>query len=467
MSSINSLGLGSGVLTSDVIDKLKAADTATLITPIDTKITLEKQKGEALKLLSSLLTSFKSSVNSLDDDTLYQKRSVSGGTSNVSVTADAGVGVQSFSITDTLLAQKNVKESGSFNATTSTVATGIGTMSLSVGGISYDIDYTATTSLDDLKESINTIAGDKVKASTLQVGENDYRLILTSIETGADQTITLSDSTGGHLNSKLLAYNVDTNPDGMQEIQASRDASFKYNGITVERSTNEISDIITGVTINLLGESTTAANISISQDVQTISDTMSSFVQSYNTLTSQLTSMTTTDLTAGKVGIFNGDNTINGITREINRLITSVSDNGYSLPQFGIDISESGTMSFNQSTFKNKFNENITASEGFFSGFTTVDENNNEIVTDGVFTTLNTLLERYTKTGGMMSTLTSGSSDELKSLNTNRTRSLELLTTRYETMTARFAQYDALISKLTNQFNTLQQQIDMAVNGTS
>lgn len=461
--SISSLGIGSNVLTSSVIDQLKAADTASMITPIANKITLQQQKGQALNLLSSLLSTFQTSVSALGNDTLYQARSVSGNTSNVSVTASSGVSVQSFSISNTQMALNDVKESGAFSSTSSTVASGNGTLTLTSGGISYGIAYTNSMTLDELKDAINTQAGDKVKASTLQVGTNDYRLILRSVDTGASQAITLSDSSGGSLDSKLYsAYDATTNPTGVQSIQSAQDASFKYNGITLTRSSNTITDITPGVTINLLADSTSTANISITQDISAISSEMSSLVQSYNTLTSQLNDMTTTDAAAGKVGIFNGDSSINSIGREITRLMTSLDSNGKSLAQFGIDISETGTMSFNSSTFTTKYKEDVTVSNTFFSHV--ADDTNKQ---EGIFTRLKTLMTSYTGSKGTLKNLTSGSDTALKSLNANKTRAQALLDARYEAMTARFTQYDSIISKLNNQFSSLQQQISMAVNGNS
>ncbi|MDD4854936.1 MAG: flagellar filament capping protein FliD [Sulfuricurvum sp.] len=554
--AVASLGAGSGLLTSTVIDQLKAADTAAIITPITKKVTLQQQKGNALNLLSSLLTTFKSSASALDNDVLYQKRSVSGTSSAVNVTADAGVSVQSFSISNTQMALNNVKESGAFSSTTANVSTGSGSMTLSVGSHTYNIDYTSATSLSDLKDSINNIAGSSVKASTLQVGANDYRLILTSAATGADQTITLADSTGGTLNTSLYAsskkiesqafiaptdtiasvagnltvamgtnsyvinYDATTtlatlrdsintaagstiasidsnnklvlqsnvagsstaltltdnsanlNPkltgyttyNAIDEIQAARDSSFKFNGITLTRSSNEISDVIAGVKINLLQDSG-SANISITQDTQAITDEMSTFVQNYNTLTSQLNDMTTSNQATGAIGIFNGDNSINSITRDINQFITSINSKGTSLAQFGIDLSQTGTMSFNSTAFNTKFNQDPSASETFFSGRTTVDTNGNSTIVNGLFTNMNALLDRYTSSNGTISTLTTGFSTELKSLNDTKTRSQALLDARYAAMTARFVQYDSIMTKLTNQFSSLSQQISMAANG--
>lgn len=456
--TINSLGLGSGILTSDLIDKLKTADTAALITPIDAKLTLQKQKDGALSLLGSLLTTFKSSVSSLSDSALYQKRNVSGNTDSVSVTANAGVAVQSFSISDTQLALKNVKESGKFTTIGNTIATGAGTATLSIGGVSHAINYTSSTTLETFKDSINSVAGGSVKASTLQVGANDFRLVLTSVNTGSDQTISLTDSVGGALSGKLLAYDSVTNPTGLQEIQAARDASFKFNGITLTRSSNSIADITTGLTINLLKDAG-STNIAISQDTQSISDELSSFSTNYNSLVSQLTNLTTTNLTEGKVGIFNGDSTVNGITREINKLVTSINASGISLPQFGINLSETGTLSFNSSTFLTKFNADASSAEAFFAGTSTV-VNNNVVSNNGVFTDINDLLLRYTGSKGIINALTTGSATETKTLSANKTRSQALLDARYDTLSARFAAYDSIISKLNNQFSSLQQQIN-------
>lgn len=460
--TVSSLGIGSSVLTADVIDKLKAADTANIVTPIDNKITLQAQKDSALDLLSSLLGSFKSSVSSLSDDTLYQKRTVSGNTDAVSVSALSGSAIQSFSITDTVMAKKSILESGSFSSTTATVSSGSGTMSLAIDGETFNMDYTSSTTLTDLKESINTKAGAKVTASILQTGANEYHLVLTSKETGADQTISLSDSAGGTLKNELKTYDVSTNPTGVQSIQTASDASFKYNGISITRASNSVSDLIIGVTINLLQDGG-STNIGISQNTTAISDEMSNLATSYNTLTKQLDEMTLADLDNGKVGIFNGDNTIKSIKREITKLLTSMNSDGNSLAQYGIGLGEDGTMTFTKSEFDTKMSSDATGLEAFFSGSTSEAGE----YTEGIFGNIDALLDSYTSSSGLMSTLLDGSKTETKALKEERTRASDLLTARYDTMTARFAMYDSIISKLNNQFSAVQMQIDAMANSSS
>jgi flagellar capping protein FliD len=123
-------------------------------------------------------------------------------------------------------------------------------------------------------------------------------------------------------------------------------------------------------------------------------------------------------------------------------------------------------MSFNAATFATKFKEDAEASEKFFSGFTTYDTNGNEVAKeDGIFTQINGWLDRYTGYSGIMSMLNDASKEETKTLTANKTRTQALLDARYDSMTARFIEYDAIISKLNNQFSSLSQQISMAING--
>ena len=460
--TVSSLGIGSSVLTADVIDKLKANDTANMITPIDKKITTQAQKASALDLLSSLLSSFKSNASTLADDTLYQKRNVSGNNDAVSVTALSGSDIQSFSVTDTVMAKKGILESGSFSSETAKISSGSGTMSLSVDGSNFNISYTNTTSLLDLRDSINTAAGAKVTASILQTGASEYHLVLTSKETGANQNVTLSDSVGGTMNNELKAYDASTNPTGIQSIQTGSDATFKYNGITITRASNSVDDLVVGVTINLL-QSGGSANIGISQNTTAISDGVKNLATSYNTLIKQLDDMTLSDLTNGKVGIFNGDNTIKAIKREVTKMMTSMDSKGQSLAQYGVGLTQAGVMTFTQSEFDAKMSADPTALEAFFSGSTSASGT----YTEGVFGNLNALMDSYTGSGGLMSTLTEASKNETTALNTERARSSALLTARYDTMTARFAAYDSIISKLNNQFSSLQQQISAMSNSSN
>ncbi len=558
--TISSLGIGSGVLTADTIDQLKEADKKVMLDPIKAKQDLNTQKVQSLDLLNSLMTTLKSSTSALSDDTMFSHRTVLGNNSGVEVSAEDGVDVQSFSISNVSLAKESVQQSGSFSSPDATVADSNGTMNLSIDGQTYDIEYTAGMTLEDYKNKINGVAGDAVTASILQTGDNAYSLIVKSDKTGEAQNITMFDKSGNldtnlvnktassgdfsastdtiatssgtmtidvggvsstitytdtmtledlkdainndeTLNGSVVAnlvtdangnVNLVLNPIGNEdgadisitdndsgldskitslttntgnttEVQSAQDASFDYNGIHLTRSTNEIDDIIIGVNVKLLEENA-SANISIEQDRQPIQDELQNFVSSYNSMIEQLDKMTLADVEEGKVGIFNGDSSIRNLGREITRLVTSVDNEGNSLSQFGLELSESGQLSFNVSDFNAKLDEDPQALQKFFTGETTVDDYGNTNTIGGIFDKLNTKLDDYVGTNGTLSILNEGFQKESDSLEKEYARSLELLNKRYDTMTAQFIEYDAIIANLNNQSAALMQQIEMAIN---
>jgi len=249
-------------------------------------------------------------------------------------------------------------------------------------------------------------------------------------------------------------------------VQNGQDASFTFDGIAMTRSTNTITDIATGLTINLLKDGG-SANISISQDRDQIATELEGLVSSYNTLQQQLDSMLSSDSEAGTVGIFNGDNTIRNIGREITKMINSVDSKGYSLANYGIGLSRDGTMTFDKTVFTKKMDADPEGTEAFFSGKTTVNSVGSETYTKGVFTSLSDLMTSYVGSSGTVTNLVTDTKSATTSLNEERAKAVKLLETRYETLTAKFAAYDSMISKLNSQFSALQQQIDAAANASN
>jgi len=473
MAALGSVGIGSGVLTSDILDQLKEAEKSSQINPIDRSIKKNTAKTEALDLLKSLTSTLKSSATELKDSSLYLKRTVEGANDDISVSAHDGLRIQDFSIKDVKLAYKNVIQSGSFSSSDSKVADDDGNLNLRIDGKDYNIEYTANTSYEDLKIKINDIAGDDVTASILQTGDDEYKLIITSDETGKDQEINIIDLSG-HLNDELksdtlksgdfssnddtiaatdssgtltlavgdknfdFAYDDETTLDdlaslindndsdssksvyasvveddsgnynllltainssdnktisitdsadggldskltdptsvdgNMSEIQSAQDASFKYNGISMTRSKNTIDDIQLGLEIKLLKDDA-SANISITQNTQPIKDELQTFTDSFNTMQKQLDAMTLADVEAGKVGVFNGNNSINSIGRSLRKLLTERdSESGLALSSFGLEINRSGKLTFDSSVLEKKLKDDPKAVANYFSGKTDV-----------------------------------------------------------------------------------------------
>ena len=125
-------------------------------------------------------------------------------------------------------------------------ATTIGTGSFSITAAGQATAITVDSSnntLAGLRDAINR-ANTNVRASIVQDGDNSYRLMVSSKESGTANALTISSSLAGG-----------TAPT-FSNLQAAQDATVKLgtgsNAITVTRSSNLVGDLIPGVTLNLV-----------------------------------------------------------------------------------------------------------------------------------------------------------------------------------------------------------------------
>ena len=459
--TINSLGIGSGILTSDVIDQLRAADESTIIKPLDNKVTLQGQKQEAFTLIDTLVTSFKSSVSALSFDSMYEGKTVNVTGGDALVSVETGSTAESFTLETTTLAKRDINQSGSFSDKSSLIANGDGIFEITIDGTTYNVGYTATTTLSELAQAITDEAGTKVQADILQTGSGAYSLILSSQDTGLDQNITINDVPtipGSGLKDEL--YNDATSTSGFIDNQDAVDAAFIYNGVSITRETNEITDLVVGLSISLKTEGETA-NVKIEQDTQSIKTEFKLLAESYNTLRANLNDVVTSDREAGTMGVFNGDNFVKSIIKDINDILLSSDTSNQSLVNYGFEMDRYGVLSFNESDFDTKFTNDPTTAKEFFTGEFNATSGE---TTTGIFGSLNDKINEFTKFGGLFDNFESGIKTKNDALTEQRNRAIESLDSRYNIMTQRFIAYDSIISKLNSQFSSLSLLIQAEAN---
>lgn len=243
-STLSSLGLGSdGVLSYDLIDKLKNADESSEIKPIDTKITNTKTKQSDLSVLSTYAATLKSSISSLSDEVTYLKRNSSVTGEAVSVNASAGTAIQDFTLDVKNLASSDIYQSKAFTSQTSTFASGDDTLTLSIDGKDIALDVDATTTVEELRDMINKEGNGKISASILNVGGDEpYRLIVKSTKTGSDNAINISstNNTAFDLGFSNYTYTGNT-PTGTSGV--SDTLTFNINGTNYDINVDAGDDI--------------------------------------------------------------------------------------------------------------------------------------------------------------------------------------------------------------------------------
>jgi len=188
--TLSSLGIGSGVLSYDVIDKLKKADEHLMIDPLKTKLDLTKKREKALSEFITIASTVKTDIMDLADGTLFAKVNASVNGSSVDVKASDGVKPQSFDIDVENLAQNDVYESKGFASGDSIITSNDAVLTIGVGESKVSIDIKSGTTLNGLKDAINNAdAGVTAQIIDTGVGDNPYKLILKANETGADNII--------------------------------------------------------------------------------------------------------------------------------------------------------------------------------------------------------------------------------------------------------------------------------------
>ncbi len=422
--SLSSLGFGSGVLTQETIDKLKEAEQQARVNPYTTKIEENTTKQKDLTEIKTKLSTFQSAVSSLGDATAFAKRKVVASITDnppASLTATSGVALQSMNINVTQLAQKDVYQSKGLANDTGFINANLESstnLTFFSKGKEYTVTIDKNTTYSDLVDKINSATGGEIVAKMVNTGEKDtpYRLTLTSKETGEDSAISfypgkknadgkyvvdenaksVFESLGWTLDETALndkdfdpatskkGVGIIDNAENPLHIQQAQNANFTMDGIKMTRSSNTITDIGVGITLTL--NKTGEINFDIQQDSESITQAMQEMVDAYNDLVLNLNAATDYNSETGTKGSLQGVTEVNSIRSSIvSILFQSQSVDGtvedasgnkvsakvmLSLQDYGLSMTESGTLNFDSSAFESKVKEDTAMAESFFSGIT-------------------------------------------------------------------------------------------------
>jgi flagellar hook-associated protein 2 len=557
--ALSSLGAGSGVLTYDVIDKLKKADEAAMVTPFETRMKNVQNQEKELSGLITQINLFKSSISDFKNGEIFEKRLANVSGSSVSATVNPGVSVQKITMDVSQLAKNDIYQSKGFDSTDSKINnTGDDqTLKFSYAGQEHDITLKDGATLSDLRDSIND-ADIGVIASIIDTGSDTdpYKLIIKGSKTGKDNIIkldygniddlgfnqkvyqskqydadtdkvndsgdtqtfkisvngtdysmdvadgkqvkdfiddinngNLKDSDGNALQGVSAKYedghikihmqdigdisitddnlttemNDNTDDTNDNRVQKAQNSKFKYNGTEVTRETNKIDDLVVGLTMNL--NSTGSSTVNITQDKDTIKQTMQDFVTGYNSIVSKIQTLTKYDPDSKTSGIFQNESAIKNIPNNLQKAlfstfetdtVTKTDRNGQEYDQqislsasdFGFSMNRTGFLDFDSSKFDDMLKNKPEKVKEFFSGDNgamTKVLNNIDSLTKGHNATLNLLNTQYT--------------NEEKSFQNTIDDSKKRIDIKYQMMAEQFASYDNMI----NGYNVQSQSIKTAI----
>ncbi|WP_333653747.1 flagellar filament capping protein FliD [Dissulfurispira sp.] len=290
---------------------------------------------------------------------------------------------------------------------------------------------------------------DTVTAGSSTIGDDTvdgtYKLTLTSSTTGASNTISLTvdennDGTYGGADETDTVGLSSLASGNMSTTQAAADASITVNGLTVTRSSNTVTDVITGVTMNLVKISgATEFTLTVAQDTGTLTSKLNFFVSSYNQVMSTINDLRGNATTRG---ILSGDATSAALKNTLRTIITATYNNT-NLVSLGLTHDKNGVLSLNSTTLNSAISSNQSS----------------------VITTINTMATSLEASlGNYVNTILPARKDGYQETVKNVRKNAENLERRLQTtevaLKEKFIALDRLLNQLQGTSSYLTQQMN-------
>ncbi|MEZ2576414.1 flagellar filament capping protein FliD [Buttiauxella ferragutiae] len=463
MASISTLGIGSGLDLSSILDSLQAAQKATL-TPISKQQSSFTAKLSGYGTLKSALVSFQTANTALNKADLFTATSTSSSSTAFSATTTGNAVAGKYTINVTQLAQSQTLTTKNTQPDSKTaIATGDSVLTIQQGGdkkpVTIDISA-ANSSLSGIRDTINN-AKAGVSASIINVGNGQYRLSITSDDTGNDNAMSLSVSGDSALQS-FMGYN-GTSTDaanGMEESVTAQDAELTVNNIKITNSSNTISDALEDITLNLNNVTTGTQTLTITKDTSKAETAVKAWVDAYNSLQDTFSSLTKyTSVDSGATqdssnGALLGDSTLRTIQTQLKGLLnnTQSSSSFKTLAQIGVTSDPStGKLELDGDKLKTALKKDAAGVQEMIVG---------DGKTSGITTTIGNNLTSWLSSTGIIKAATDGVSKTLNSLTAQYNKASERIDSEMARYKAQFTQLDVMMSSLNSTSSYLTQQFD-------
>ncbi len=398
---VSSLGIGSGLPLSNLIDSLVSAEGANQSARIRRNDERMQVEVSALGDVKGVLSDFQSLIrDKLLKPASFQLRSASSSdSSTVSISASTSAAAGNHTIEVTNLATSHKVATGVFSLPSDAIGTGqitiqYGTYSGGSFSINPDKGATAVTinaednSLTGIRDAINSAGGD-VQASIVNDGAG-YRLVLSSNDTGAENSLKIiidDDDTTDTNTSGLSQLAFDPaalvgSGKNLTETVAAADASIIFDGLSINKSDNVITDIIDGATITLhAADPGVVKNLAIAIDKTTIKNNIQAFLNSFkNVYNNTIKTLTSYSAETGEKGDLLGDFTLRTLDAQVRKILTSRVDNLFgpfqSLVDIGITTNAGGELVLNDAKISSALDNNLEEIARLFTAYAKSEDAN-------------------------------------------------------------------------------------------
>jgi flagellar hook-associated protein 2 len=368
-TSLSFGGLASGLDTTAIINALVGAEEIPIKTE-EGKQAAEEQKLSLISSMQALVQTVADKANELASLGGFLSHLITPSTegfANFTLTGTPAIGSHTLEVLGLAAADRW----GTVGVADPDVALDGGSISFDYDGTSYTVTIDpASSTLNNIAGAINGQAGDAVSASVVNTGTEaapSYELVMTGKETGKDfeiANLTVSGTAGFVADFQFTGT----------PLTAASNAKVVVDGLTVERSGNDFSDVVPGVTIDAIALTTGEITFGVTVDQESIKEKLKEFVQAYNAVSSFIEVQSKYSEDDGAGGELFGERILQTVrTKMYNGFIaadpaTVIADTeGYSaLSLVGINIDENGNLTIDDDKLGEKLSGNVDLFADFF-----------------------------------------------------------------------------------------------------
>lgn len=497
-SSSRVSGLSSGIDVDSIVNKLMKAENVPM-DQLKQKLQILTWQQSDYRTLNTTLSTFKTTAFSTKLQATFRAKTASSSADGVAAaTANTSATDGTYNVTVNSLATAVSKASTADLAASTSSGNTLNLFSQfsefaargysSTDNISVTINGTAL-SFNLGTDNINTVVS-KINSADLGVSagydSSLNRFFLTTTGTGSDAQIDVSSDSANFLskstNDSILKLNLNTD-----QSYTGQDASIDFGDATgLKSSTNSIT--VNGITLSLkgLGSST----ITVGRDIDSIVDSVKSFVTAYNTTLSALNSkvqekrdsdyqpltdaqkasMSDTDITnwntKASTGLLENDSLLNSIINSFRSAASTIVNTGgayNSLSSIGIastSYEDQGVLTVDETSLREALSKDPDSVEKLFTSTSSTGVQG--IAVQMYNATLNGITNLTDKAGSASSTSTTDQSNigkNITQLNTKITALKKKLLTVENNYYSEFTNMETYISQMNTQASWLQSQL--------
>lgn len=392
--TLSSTGIGSGLDVNSIISGLMKVEQAPL-TNLQRAATTIQTTISAFGAVQAAMASFRDTAAALAlPSTWNATTGTSGDPSSVGVTSGAGAAPGNYAVQVTNLAAAQSTVSATYPSGDALVGAGslhidLGSWTTSpsaftaqTGKTGVDVAVTASDTLSTLATKINA-SGAGIAASIVNDASGS-RLVFSSGSTGTNNgfRVTATDSDGTNTDASGLsglAYDPAGGTTTTTLTQAAGNATAVVNGLSVSSASNTLSNVFSGITLNLTKVTTSAVQITVAQDKDAIKTSVKGFVDAYNALSSLLSADLKYDSGTKTAGPLQADATAVSLQHQLRNMLgspSSASSSYSTLSQVGLQFQSDGTVKINDTALSSAM-ANATELKKLFTNVDSANPANN------------------------------------------------------------------------------------------